>query len=193
MPSKVPASARDRILDAASELFDAYGVHAVGMQRIISEAGCGKHLLYAEFGSKDELVAAYLRRSEQSWAQTLQAALAMDAAPEEQVVELVRLVGSNVPGSRGCPIRNTFREFPDTDHLVHQVALAHFDAVREQLCELTRRTAAADPERLADRILLIVNGLFGSGSVLSVAENAEIAVQLAKDVVWVETAAVQAR
>ncbi|MFI7118828.1 TetR/AcrR family transcriptional regulator [Amycolatopsis sp. NPDC049868] len=193
MPSKLPAGARDRILDAASHLFDSHGVHAVGMQRIISEAGCGKHLLYAEFGSKDELVAAYLRRSERSWEQTLKATLAMDAEPEEQVVELVRLAAYNVPGTRGCPIRNTFREFPDEDHLVHQVAMAHFEVVREQLCELTRRTAAADPERLADRILLIINGLFGSGSVLSVEENAEIAVQLAKDVVWVETTDARSR
>ncbi|RSM85687.1 TetR/AcrR family transcriptional regulator [Kibdelosporangium aridum] len=182
-----PTNARERILDAATKLFDRYGVHAVGMQRIIDEAKCGKHLLYREFESKDALVTAYLRRCERNWVQTLKATLASGVPPEEQLVELVRLVGDNVPGTRGCPIRNTFREFPDERHPAHQAAFDHFAVVREQVCELASRTTAADPERLADRILLIVNGLFNSGSVLSPEENAAVAVQLVRDVVLIET------
>ncbi|XVQ09710.1 TetR/AcrR family transcriptional regulator [Spirillospora sp. CA-255316] len=189
MPRQPSTSMRERILDAATDLFDRYGVHAVGLQRIIDEAGCGKQLLYREFGSKDDLVTAYLHRCEGGWERSLAAALATDGRPEEQLVELVRLVGDSVPGPRGCPIRNTYAEFPDQGHPVHQAALEHFGTVREQLCELTRRTAAADPERLADRLLLIINGLFTTGSTLSRAENAQVAVELAKDVILVETAA----
>ncbi|SEG81248.1 DNA-binding transcriptional regulator, AcrR family [Thermomonospora echinospora] len=180
---------RERILDAATDLFDRYGVHAVGMQRIIDEAGCGKQLLYREFGSKDELVTAYLHRCEGSWERSLAVALGASERPEEQLVELVRLVGAGVPGPRGCPIRNTYAEFPEEGHPVHQAALEHFGAVREQLCELARRTTAVDPERLADRILLIINGLFTAGSALSTAENARVAVELVRDVIAFETAA----
>nr|BFE37320.1 TetR/AcrR family transcriptional regulator [Actinomadura rugatobispora] len=180
---------RERILDAATDLFDRYGVHAVGMQRIIDEAGCGKQLLYREFGSKDELVTEYLHRCEGGWERSLAAALESGGQPEEQLVELVRLVGASVPGPRGCPIRNTYAEFPDEGHPVHRAAQEHFGTVREQVCELTRRTAAVDPERLADRILLIINGLFTTGSVLSTAENAKVAVELTQDVIAVETAA----
>ncbi|PZG56401.1 TetR/AcrR family transcriptional regulator [Spongiactinospora gelatinilytica] len=188
MARQPSASVRERILDAATDLFDRYGVHAVGMQRIIDAAGCGKQLLYREFGSKDELVTAYLHRCEGSWERSFAAAVEVGERPEEQLVELVRVVGRSVPGPRGCPIRNTYAEFPEEGHPVHRTALEHFSAVREQICTLARRTTAADPQRLADRILLIINGLFTSGSTLSTDENARLAVELVQDVIAVETA-----
>src|SRR5580698_10756535 len=53
-------SARQRLLDAANELFYAEGVQTVGIDRIIERAGVAKASLYNLFGSKEELVAAYL-------------------------------------------------------------------------------------------------------------------------------------
>src|ERR1700760_2464814 len=53
-------SARDRLLAAADELFYAEAVHTVGIDRIIERAGVAKASLYSCFGSKDELVRAYL-------------------------------------------------------------------------------------------------------------------------------------
>ena len=62
MGAKVAAgpSARDRLLDAANELFYDEGVHTVGIDRVIERAGVAKASLYNTFGSKDELVRAYL-------------------------------------------------------------------------------------------------------------------------------------
>src|ERR1700686_5184807 len=57
-----PLSARDRLLDAADELFYAEGVHVVGIDRLVDRAGVAKASLYSIFGSKDELVRAYLER-----------------------------------------------------------------------------------------------------------------------------------
>jgi AcrR family transcriptional regulator len=54
------ASARERLLAAANELFYAEGVQTVGIERIIERAGVAKASLYNIFGSKEELVAAYL-------------------------------------------------------------------------------------------------------------------------------------
>lgn len=54
--------ARERILDAASRLFSEHGVRAVGVARVIAEAGVAKTTLYAHFPSKDDLVRAYLAR-----------------------------------------------------------------------------------------------------------------------------------
>ena len=53
-------SARDRLLEAANELFYDEGVHTVGIDRVIERAGVAKASLYNTFGSKDELVRAYL-------------------------------------------------------------------------------------------------------------------------------------
>src|SRR4030081_3485455 len=53
-------SARERLLAAANELFYEEGVHTVGIDRIIERAGVAKGSLYNTFGSKDELIRAYL-------------------------------------------------------------------------------------------------------------------------------------
>src|SRR5260370_42220187 len=54
------ASARERLLAAASDLFYEEGVHTVGVDRIVARAEVAKATLYTLFGSKDGLVRAYL-------------------------------------------------------------------------------------------------------------------------------------
>ena len=54
------ASARDRLLAAADELFYEGGIHTVGIDRVIERAGVAKASLYDTFGSKDALISAYL-------------------------------------------------------------------------------------------------------------------------------------
>src|SRR5690242_21872907 len=64
-PQSAPAAPvlppRDRILAAARELFYRHGIRAVGVDSIAEAAGTNKMTLYRHFGSKDELVAEYLR------------------------------------------------------------------------------------------------------------------------------------
>lgn len=181
------AATESRILYTAADLFDRYGVHAVGMQQIIDELGCGKQLLYRESPSKDWLVVAYLERCAQDWGRILATVAETVSRPEEQLVEVVRAVQTMAPGTRGCSLRNTHAEFPDPDRPAHRVSLEHFQAVREQLRELARRTTAEHPDRLGDRIMLIIDGLYVSGSILGAEGAASEAVQFARDVVRAET------
>src|SRR4051812_10111022 len=57
-----PSEARERILLTADRLFYNEGIHAVGIQRVVQEAGVTRVTLYRHFPSKDDLVAAYLDR-----------------------------------------------------------------------------------------------------------------------------------
>ncbi|MGW3959483.1 TetR/AcrR family transcriptional regulator [Amycolatopsis sp. NPDC005003] len=188
MPRKPMPDARERILETATRLFNAYGVHAVGMQQIIDECGCGKNLLYGQFASKDDLVVAYLKRCSGDWDDIVAKSAA--ATPEGHLVELVREVGERVnePGTRGCPLRNTFAEFPDRDHPAHRVSVDHFVRVRTQLRQLAAKTSAPDPQRLADRIMVIIDGLYTNGPIFG-DEGAKTAVAFAEDVVRAETSA----
>ena len=65
----VPASAaRERILRAVDELFYRDGVQAVGVDAVIEHAGVNKMSLYRNFGSKDQLITAFLEdRDRQYW------------------------------------------------------------------------------------------------------------------------------
>ncbi|MDQ7806886.1 TetR/AcrR family transcriptional regulator [Amycolatopsis sp. A133] len=190
MPRKPTPDARERILETATRLFNRHGVHAVGMQQIIDECECGKNLLYSQFASKDDLVVAYLRRCSGDWDTIVADAKAAVSEPGRQLVSLVREVGVRVsePGTRGCPLRTTFAEFPDREHPAHRVSMDHFVRVRAQLRELAAETPAPDPERLADRIMFIIDGLYTNGPIFG-GEGSKVAVAFAEDVVKVETSA----
>jgi AcrR family transcriptional regulator len=169
MPRRPDPTARERILDVAARLFAEHGVHAVGLQQIIDEGGCGKNLLYREFGSKDDLVVAYLQGCRTDWDATVERA--ESAAPEDpgrQLVEIVSEVAeqSVAEGFRGCPLRNAFAEFPDPGHPAHQVIVGYYADRQVQLRGLAADAGAADPDTLADRIALIIDGLNANGPVL---------------------------
>jgi AcrR family transcriptional regulator len=53
---------RDLLMDTAADLFYRDGYHAVGIDRILAEAGLAKMTLYHHFASKDELIVAVLER-----------------------------------------------------------------------------------------------------------------------------------
>ncbi|WP_334172524.1 TetR/AcrR family transcriptional regulator [Sinomonas sp.] len=54
--------ARERIMEAARELFAAQGIRNTGIEELISKATVAKATFYSHFRSKDELVLAYLAR-----------------------------------------------------------------------------------------------------------------------------------
>jgi AcrR family transcriptional regulator len=176
--------AHERILGVASRLFAEHGVHAVGLQQIIDECGCGKNLLYREFGSKDDLVVAYLERCRRDWAALVdEAARAGD--PAQRLVALVEGVASRAveDGFRGCPLRNAHAEFPDAGHPAQRVIVAHYAERQGHLRELARRARAHDPDTLADRIALIIDGINANGAVLGRTGAVAAALAFAEDAV----------
>jgi AcrR family transcriptional regulator len=167
MARRPAPGARDRILDTAARLFNDNCVRAVGLQQVIDECGCGKSLLYREFASKDELVVAYLERCRQDWAATVdRATRPLAGDPAGQLVAIVRAAAERVaaPGFRGCPFLNARAEFPDPDHPAHRLAVANHDAQRARLQDLAERARARDPDALADRIMLIIDGVYANGA-----------------------------
>src|SRR6267143_1614513 len=79
---------RDRILEAAYDLFSRRGIRAVGIDEVIDRAGVAKATLYRHFPSKDALAVAFLELREQRWSRDLVEAEATrrSATPEEQIL-----------------------------------------------------------------------------------------------------------
>lgn len=185
MARKRAAGTRDRILDSAARLFQEHGARAVGTQQIIDDCGCGKNLLYREFPSKDDLVVAYLERCQQEWTAIMEDATRPHADdPAGQLVAMVQAVAHQIvaPDYTGCPFRTTHTQFPD-EHPVHRVTVRHVENLRTQLLGLAERAGARDPRDLADRIMLIIDGLYINGAVLGSRGSATSAVAFADDVV----------
>jgi AcrR family transcriptional regulator len=177
---------RDRILDAAARLFEEHGVRAVGTQQIIDECGCGKKLLYGEFASKDELVTAYLERCHEEWSAIMdEATRPYVDDPAGQLVAIVRAVSRQVtaPDFKGCPFRSTHAQFPDDTHQAHRVAVRHVKRLRTWLFRLAKQAEARDPRALADRLMLLIDGLYINGRMLGRTRAPSEAVALADELV----------
>jgi AcrR family transcriptional regulator len=102
-PSARP-SARDRLLAAADELFYAEGVHVVGVDRIVERAGVTKASLYNTFGSKDELVRAYLDKHFHDRQRSVAGILAAHTTPRDRLLGVFTELENALAGSefRGC-------------------------------------------------------------------------------------------
>jgi AcrR family transcriptional regulator len=100
----VRLSARDRLLAAADELFYAEGVHVVGVDRIVERAGVTKATLYSTFGSKEELVRAYLDMHFQNRQRSIARILAAHNTPRDRLLGVFAELERALAGSdfRGC-------------------------------------------------------------------------------------------
>src|SRR5438105_7649967 len=152
--------ARQRILDAASEMFYRDGVRAVGIDAIIARSGVAKMSLYRNFPSKDALVTAWLEdRNAFFWRRWDQASASRAADPRgrlEAILDMVAATASH-PKWRGCPFLNTGTEFPEPDHPARAVILANKRAVRDRLRELAAAAGARNPDLLAQQLQLLID------------------------------------
>jgi AcrR family transcriptional regulator len=151
--------ARSRVLETATRLFYAEGVHAVGIDRIIAEAGVAKATFYHHFPAKDELVRAYVQQQSQVQRET--AAQLPEAAPRDMVLAVFDAVGDlgRDPGYRGCPFVNAAAEYPDPAHPVRQAIAEHRRWFRELLRNLLVADGHPDAERTADILVALKDGL----------------------------------
>ena len=152
-------SARDRLLAAANELFYNEGVHTVGIDRVIERAGVAKASLYNTFGSKDELVRAYLETRYASVTQTITQAVERYDGPRERLLAVFEGQGDLFaqPDYRGCAFARASAESHPGDP-AEQAAEAYRHWVRALLTELAARAGAPEPEVLARQLHLLYDG-----------------------------------
>ena len=186
MPRRPTAGAREQILDVAGRLFYSRGVRAVGMNEVVEAAGCGKNLLYAQFPSKVDLVAAYLERFRARRDATADAVLRdHDGDPAAQLLALTAEVArrAGAPGVRGCAMRNDLVEFPDADDAASRVARGYLRDSRAAVAALVDHLGVADAVGVAERIWLVVEGLYASGSRPAEGSDARTAVALVEEII----------
>ena len=152
-------SARDRLLAAADELFYAEGVHTVGIDRVIERAGVAKASLYSTFGSKDELVRAYLEGRHEIRRARLLTGLERYDTPRERILGVFDVLAdvAATPGFRGCAFYNASAE-ATPGSAAEQVSAANRAWTRGLFTELTRDAGAADPITLADQLMILYDG-----------------------------------
>jgi AcrR family transcriptional regulator len=157
-PARRP-SARERLLAAADELFYAEGVHTVGIDRIIERAGVAKASLYSTFGSKEELVRAYLQGRHEARRARILAGLERFDDPRDRLLGVFDVLAETTasPAFRGCAFYNASAEAP-AGGAVERVCDSNRAWTRGLFVELARDAGAGDPESLAAQLVILYDG-----------------------------------
>ncbi|PJK18204.1 TetR/AcrR family transcriptional regulator [Mycolicibacterium goodii] len=161
-PTPLTQGAR-RILDTASMLFYAHGIHAVGVDRIAAEAGVTKKTLYNRFGSKEALVIAYLRKREEQWRAILSEHLERNPEPGiDRVLAPFDAAQSWYPGrsTKGCSAVNArAEEGPDpTGILVAEEVTEQKQWMTNRFTELCIEAGLHQAELLGRQLQLLLDG-----------------------------------
>jgi AcrR family transcriptional regulator len=152
-------SARDRLLAAADELFYAEGVHVVGIDRILERAGVAKASLYKTFGSKDELVRAYLENHFRRRQARIARILAEHTSPRARILAIFAEVEGFLAGSafRGCRFINAAAEARPGD--AGEVVAEEYRAWLWSLfADLAEAAGARDAKQVGRQLFLLYDG-----------------------------------
>jgi AcrR family transcriptional regulator len=157
--STVRPSARERLLAAANELFYNEGIHTVGIDRVIEHAGVAKASLYNTFGSKDELVRAYLESRQAHVAERIMQAVERYDTPRERLLAVFEGQGDLFarPDYRGCAFIRASAESHPGD-MAEQATEAYRRWVRALLTDLATQAGVPEPEILASQLHLLYDG-----------------------------------
>lgn len=161
MEDRLLSPSGERLLEVAAEVYYAEGIRATGVDTLVERARVSKPTLYAQFGSKENLVAAVLDRRRRSRQAALAAFLAECRADAPQTVLAVfdwLAQGHGREGFRGCPFTNAAVELPDPGHPARAVISAYKDWLRRTLTELAERAGLHRPEEVGYALLLLIDG-----------------------------------
>ena len=165
-------TAASKIFDTALDLFYRRGIRAVGVDEIVCEAGVTKPSLYRAFKSKDELVAACLQESAREGRASVLAAIeAAGPDPRARLRSMIRHFFDKLhaPEFRGCLASNVAVELPEPSHPGRAVVMDCKLQMRGLVVELASEIGVAEPEVLADGLILLIEGsiathhIFGQG------------------------------
>ncbi|MFJ8753124.1 TetR/AcrR family transcriptional regulator [Streptomyces sp. NPDC102441] len=148
-----------RIVAAAEELFYSRGITAVGVDLIAEHSGVTKRTLYNRFGSKDQLVAAYLMERDQRWRSLVVASVDACEDPVETVTAPFDALRTwSRTSTRGCAFINALAELPDPSHPAHRIAADQKLWLLSLFEELATAAGRSGPAALATQLLVLHEG-----------------------------------
>jgi AcrR family transcriptional regulator len=174
----VGSTARDRILDAAYDLFSRRGIRDVGVDEVIERAGIAKATLYRHFRSKNELVIAFLELREQRWTRDwveAQSRRRGDTA-EEQLLAIFDCFDEwfHREDFEACSFINVLLEM-GVQHPAGRASVEHLGNIRSLVCRRAEEAGLRDPESFARSWHILMKG-----SIVSAAEGDTDAARRAK-------------
>ncbi|MFI5911772.1 TetR/AcrR family transcriptional regulator [Dactylosporangium sp. NPDC051541] len=159
-----PSEARLRLLDTATRMFYAEGIHSVPVDRVLDAAKITRATLYRHFPGKEDLVVAYLTRVDEGIRSQVGTA-AGTLPPAEALRAVAASIAADIrtPGFRGCAFLNAVAEYPDPEHPVHRAVIAHRRWFLDTVTALMTRIDATGAEAAARHFVMLRDGAMAAG------------------------------
>lgn len=165
--SPTPNDTRDRLIEAARDLFWRQGYAATGVAQILKTAGANSGSLYHLFPTKEDLLLAVLEKyKELLWPIVIQPVFDRVSDPVERVFGVLdgyRRMLAHTSCSQGCPIGNLALELSDTHPAARRLIADNFDgwkkAIEQCLDDAQDRfPEGTDRSQLASFVLTVLEG-----------------------------------
>src|ERR1700694_2547428 len=152
---------RDRLLDAAYDLFAAHGISQVGIDTILAKSACAKASLYGNFESKVDLAIAFLDKRETVWTRAwLETEIKRRSSnPTGRVLGVFDAFKGwfRRKDFEGCPFIKALLE-SKTNSPVHQAAAIHLSNLRAIIHDLAQEANLRQPDRFAHAFQMLMKG-----------------------------------
>jgi AcrR family transcriptional regulator len=180
-PEQRRRTAKQRLLEAADDLFYSEGIHTVGIDRVIAHAGVAKGSLYYSFTGKDELVHDYLTHRHARWAERVAAGIEAHTDPRARILAVYDVLGTLFaqPDYRGCAFMNATAEAAP-DSVEAQAATTFRAWVRNLFLDLATDVDARDPKQVAETLVLLYDGAVATAQMDKAPEAARTARRIAE-------------
>ncbi len=153
---------REQVLRTAYALFWRHGINAVGVDRIVSEAGVAKTSLYRHFGSKEGLVVAVIERHSDVWTRNwLQPEIERRGkTPARQLIAIFDALDDwfHEEPFEGCLFINTLTESHHSATPVRDAAVAALAEIRALVADLALAAGVRDAKTFAQRLQILMMG-----------------------------------
>jgi AcrR family transcriptional regulator len=174
-------SARERILEAAYELFSRQGIRAVGIDAIVETSGVARMTLYRHFASKDALVLAFLERREERWIKDwLQREVELRAVdPGDRLLAIFDVFDEWFQRAdfEGCSFINVLLEIAEPAHVAHRASRDYLARIRAFISQLASEAGVADADAFARQWHILMKG-----SIVAAGEGDHLAARRAQEI-----------
>lgn len=159
---KKETAPKDKVFQTAARMFYQNGYRAIGVDTLAAELGIGKMTLYRHYPTKDDLIVAYLKDSDDLFWNNFEEITKDAPTAREKLLAFFKSLQEYImtPACYGCPFLNVATEYPETKYPGHQVAIDHKQSVRVKFRQLAKEAGAKNPAALADQLFLLMDGAY---------------------------------
>ncbi|MBA0050958.1 TetR/AcrR family transcriptional regulator [Streptomyces sp. AJS327] len=172
------------VVAVADDLFYTHGIRAVTMRYVRDEAGIPLKRLYRMFPSKEVLVAASLRRRDETARTAIQERVDAAENPTEKVLAVFDFLNDwfHQPGFRGCVFVDAFGQLGGTSPEVHDVVVRHKRSLRDLVIRAVEEMGVPNAPVVGAQLAVLVDGAMAHATIAGDPDAARYAQRAARTV-----------